>query len=1002
MTIALDYPRSAPSPRAVLHPSVPNPPTPRWPAMQDPTYQRASVLNQQTYEQLKMALGLNLRRQLFIGVCDNLNLRNQIAVQLHAELGQGQHQGNHYRPGGQLVSLMLDLNDPNPVGQVARWLRPQLPPQGSDGMTLPGILGFQMLGIEHLTQQPAAVQRLFLSYLRSIDRSLVHFNFSLLLWVNRPWGYMIRQFAPECWNWCTGIFEFMGDPVPMLSPLFEAPPQAVQVTATPLTPPPRPASAAPGVPPRSPQIPLSTPHPAPPANATPLTTTHPNTYGDLLEIFSQDMADLPAEVAIAEAYAQEISSQSSQSPPSPPGQPFPASQPAPQQPQPYPPQSRQQPFQQPQAWQPTPQVPPTAPQSPQSPQFWQAAPLPPAPAAPPAPKAPPQPPAQTPPSAPPFWFDPEQLNQLVPINSLEALNAHLQANQNHPTETKFANSAQNGSKSSQSPSPQSSSPISPNLPKGHKAYGEEPIGPDPIGHPDAVPFLNLQDLASLGDPPPAVQQPTAKAQQPTAPGAGPAAPKVSQNGQKQAPVPQAVSSAAEDEDAGEVTLPPPPPPNSVAGIEARIAHLRKVQAPIKALAGAYLDLGRYYRTRIEQGSSEAEVLKGAVMAYEQVLEWLCFSEISPEELGNVAWCDILNDLGTLYWMAARSAPSREDGQEYLKQAVQSYNLGLKKTDEAEQPRSYAMLQNNLGTVYSDMAQQGNTLENLRNAIVAYEAALRHRRADTDPLKFAATQNNLGTAYWHLAQYEDPVHNLQQAIEAYDHALRYYQPQQEPSSYAMIQNNLGTAYWNLAQQTQKSNQPILGSENLSCKDWLLLAVDAYRSALHYRTLETAPAGYAATQNNLGTAYWHLANLCDDADPNHGQYMKLSIQAYEAALEAADQVTYRDKASILSFDRSATHNNLGMVYYHVALWASRSKGSETATGTGNAVEENLLTALHHQVQAVQGWQFQPEFYAAAIAQVVQTVRTCYDQGGTSGQNKALGQVPGDLLSVVMAKI
>ncbi|MGA1625190.1 MAG: hypothetical protein ACO4AJ_06105, partial [Prochlorothrix sp.] len=173
MTIALDRPRPAPSPG-----SVPTPNVPRRTTMQDPTFQRASLLNQQTYEQLKTALGLNLRRQLFIGVCDNLNLRNQIAVQLHAELGQGQRRGSQIVPGGQLVSLMLDLNDPNPVGQVARWLRPQLPAQDRDGMREgmyagpQGILGFQMLGIEHLTQQPAAVQRLFLSYLRSIDRNL--------------------------------------------------------------------------------------------------------------------------------------------------------------------------------------------------------------------------------------------------------------------------------------------------------------------------------------------------------------------------------------------------------------------------------------------------------------------------------------------------------------------------------------------------------------------------------------------------------------------------------------------------------------------------------------------------------------------------------------------------------------------------------------------------------------------------------------------------------------
>ncbi|NJK52767.1 MAG: hypothetical protein HC936_07945 [Leptolyngbyaceae cyanobacterium SU_3_3] len=40
--------------------------------------------------------------------------------------------------------------------------------------------------------------------------------------------------------------------------------------------------------------------------------------------------------------------------------------------------------------------------------------------------------------------------------------------------------------------------------------------------------------------------------------------------------------------------------------------------------------------------------------------------------------------------------------------------------------------------------------------------------------------------------------------------------------------------------------------------MLLAIGAYRIALIYRTLEVAPSAYAATQNNLGTAYWHLAN------------------------------------------------------------------------------------------------------------------------------------------------
>ena len=45
-------------------------------------------LNQQTYERLKTCLSLNLRRQLFIGVWDDLRLRDRLAMQLQAEFSQ--------------------------------------------------------------------------------------------------------------------------------------------------------------------------------------------------------------------------------------------------------------------------------------------------------------------------------------------------------------------------------------------------------------------------------------------------------------------------------------------------------------------------------------------------------------------------------------------------------------------------------------------------------------------------------------------------------------------------------------------------------------------------------------------------------------------------------------------------------------------------------------------------------------------------------------------------
>jgi tetratricopeptide (TPR) repeat protein len=760
--------------------------------------QQASNRNTQTYQQLKLALSLHLRRQLFMAVCDNINLRNQLAVQLHTELSQEAPRTMHLEdyPGTmhpaprELVSLMLDLNDPNPVGQVAAWLHQhrQTAPQevllGGQGM-----LGFQILGVEQLTRQPATVQRLFLSYLRTIERNLPRLNCSLLIWVNRPWGYMIRQSAPECWNWCTGVFEFVGDPVPLLSPLF-APKPLEEVTEIEVA-----VAAHASRDQGSPHQEKITVNPVePPVTPESGSAGQSGNYGDLLDILSEDLAELDQQ-------------------------------------------------------------------------------------------------------------DQQPLDHDSQASTLQAQTAAREETGGEQSAKDFL--------------------------------------PGSTLHPAAL-------LDQVADSP--------------------------HNGI-----------------------------SPLEGLKARIERLRSENAPLSILAGAYLNLGRYYRNRIEQGDLAQDILRGGIEAYEQVLEWLCFSEVSPEEIGDVAWSDILNDLGTLYWMASRSPNALDSPTEtlhehstaYLQQAVQAYLLGLKKISETDKPRSYAMLQNNLGTVYSDLAHYTDTLNNLQKAIVAYKAALNHRRPDTDPLKFAATQNNLGTAYWHLAQHNNPVENLQQAITAYNQALRYYRPDQEPVSYAMIQNNLGTAYWNLSQYVSKSGKTIPGSEQVQSKDWLQLAIHAYQCALRFRTLEASPTGYAATQNNLGTAYWHLAHQCKDNPQTLRDYLQLSIKSYEAALQAAEQMNYRDQATVLSFDLFATHNNLGLAHYQVAT-------DPIPQGDQPSSENHLAAALHHHLQALLGWKQQPDFYQTAMTYVVQTIRQFYEQWGTSGQNRALAQVPGHLLPEVLGKL
>ena len=174
-----------------------------------------SRLNRQIYQRLKQALSLNLRRQVFIAVCDNQQLRNSILENLQADLTntinyteQQENSNKHIL----FVTLNLNLSNPNPVTQINQWFAEN--PQFKKTEEYQ-ILGFQIIGVENLTKQPSAVQWSFITNLKKIETNLSKLESSILLWITKPWLNTIKQSAPEFWNWHTGIFEFEGDPTPI-------------------------------------------------------------------------------------------------------------------------------------------------------------------------------------------------------------------------------------------------------------------------------------------------------------------------------------------------------------------------------------------------------------------------------------------------------------------------------------------------------------------------------------------------------------------------------------------------------------------------------------------------------------------------------------------------------------------------------------------------------------------------------------------------------------------
>ncbi|MEH2414986.1 tetratricopeptide repeat protein [Nostoc sp.] len=722
--------------------------------------------NRQVYHRLKLALSLGLRRQLFLAVCDDLHLRNQVAGRLHSTLaypvGQVLYQSSNAQENStpaypRLVTLRLNLNDPNPIVQINQWLANYPPPIVGASKDTPGrpfpIPAFQIVGVEQLTKQPVATQRLFLHYLRlseqyfSTQESSRFLESNLLLWIPRPWLSAIKQSAPQFWRCRTGLFVFAGEPTP---------------------------------------------------------ATHNSGYPERFSRSgSLDLGNVEQSILDESVTQAELRTAASE----------------------------------------------------------------------------------------------------LKFKNNSDFTAETQGNGVHKI--------------------QEASPSTADLLKSAPQQ-QESINRSGSGS-------NNQSLSSLSH--------------------------ISSELTELVIATINTNIAQDREDYLQLQQ-----------ILLEIEELHEKQIIGEVLAEAYHRLGTLYRFRIEQGESTLENLMVAIIAYQEAIS---YDETSPQ------LPDILNDLGTLYWMLYRTPPNSEEGQTYIEQAIEFYQLALKMILPQTHSETYARVQNNLGTAYGDLARFSHPSENWEQAILAYSEALSYRTPDMDSLKYAACQNNLGTAYWHLGQYNQPIVHFKKAIAAYNEALVHYNPEEEPLKYGMIQNNIGTACWNLAQYEQPAQN-------------LQLAIDVYSEALKYRTPANVPSACAATQNNLGTAYWHLANLSQTTKQARQKYLQLCISAYEEAIALAHSLS----STSLSFDLLASYNNLGLAHYQLVI--DKSFNGDTTRS------QHLEVALDNHLQALNGLSKQPEAYQTTFTYVVKTIRAFHNELGIQGQNLALSKVPSQLLPEILSKL
>ncbi|MEO0409607.1 MAG: hypothetical protein AAF289_19885, partial [Cyanobacteria bacterium P01_A01_bin.135] len=811
--------------------------------------------NTKLYNRLKAALRLNLRRQIFIAVCDDLALRDRLADQLQKEVTyaaisarrRGQlAEARRLRIYPRLVTLNLDLADPNPINQMSQWLR-QFPPPAAAGSAMPA---FQLLGIEQLSRQPASSQWLFLNHLQAVERNLPALESSLLLWVPRPWGRMIPQSAPDFWRCRTAVFEFEGDPTPLpaaslpqstvptsifLQPQRQRPlPQAsanlsddeVALLKAELAMP-----TADGVPAATPDVDSPqdrTPLPAadaalplaaasdhngalaeePPTAETPAETVEPNhplpqtsavepaVVADNLptaqaDDLSQALRELlGSDEPVTESAIESLSEPAASLAPNLPADTDGAIAEPSVEPNPF-----EDALDSAIAAGPDTaaidalDTPAPAVAEPVTEAMGEALgsatdePL----TEPPAVAADRAIDAASPDAS--LAFPPLEEDDTLDLGPLDPFGADLSpsdADQLDPFDLDLDTAIE----------PPSDAALDDASGDAQMLVEDAPAIPDDATDSAALPLAEEEDELTVSDASPSYVFP----------------------GMASADEPALPLSTTSHEDLVRLFTEQTSDPRVLSVLQ-QIQGLQQQQAPPMVLAGAYRALGNLFRDRIEKGEISPSTLQMAMLAYQQVLHWA--SEKSPMR------AEVLNDMGNLSWLLSRCGQGPEQALPHLHQSIQAYQEALTQIAPDTHPQTYPMIQNNLGAAYGDLARYQNPPENLQKSIQAYQEALRYRSAEQDPMRYASTQNNLGTTYWNLAQHLEPIQHLKAAIAAYDSALTYYQPEQDALNYAMIQNNLGTAYWNLAQHEHS-------------EEWLRQATQAYKLALEYRTLEASPA------------------------------------------------------------------------------------------------------------------------------------------------------------------
>ena len=256
-----------------------------------------------------------------------------------------------------------------------------------------------------------------------------------------------------------------------------------------------------------------------------------------------------------------------------------------------------------------------------------------------------------------------------------------------------------------------------------------------------------------------------------------------------------------------------------------------------------------------------------------------------------------------------------------KSSIEYYENALEFFTKSDYPNKYAMICNNLGTVYSILVTLSEPMENFQKSIDYYNKSLEFRTIETKPNEYSSTQYNLGILYNKISQIgpvslnkDKQTEVLKIAISHFKNALKFRKKENAPILFSKTMINISSTLFTLFDKEKKIGYVTEG-------------IKISKEALKIVTKEEYPFHYVTAINSLANGYCLLAENNIDSISN----LKTAIELFEEIIKVnIERNDLLSNADIM--------NNLGLAYLDLAKLENKNSNCKKAISIlTNALEQ-----------------------------------------------------------------